>query len=141
VRYLIDTCIISELIAKHPNQSVLDWLNAQPSEDLYLSVITVGEIAKGIHRLPDSRRKSDLIDWLHRDLLMRFADRIQSLNLETMMVWGELVGRLEPQGRPLPLMDSLIAAIALQGSFHLVTRNQKDFDGTGVQTINPFQHQ
>lgn len=138
MNYLLDTCIISELISKQPNQSVLDWLNNQPANNLHLSVITVGELGKGISRLPESKRKSTLRDWLHQDLLIRFSERIQTLDAETMLVWGDLVGKLELQGRSLPLMDSLIAAIALQGSFHLVTRNEKDFDGTGVQILNPF---
>lgn len=86
MKYLIDTCIVSELIAKQPNQSVLDWVNAQPSETLYLAVITIGEIAKGIRKLPESQRKSTLIHWLHQDLSNRFAGRIQNLDAETMLL-------------------------------------------------------
>jgi toxin FitB len=138
VKYLLDTCIISELIAKQPNQSVLDWLDAQPQETLYLSVVTLGEIAKGIRKLPESKRKSILTHWLNQDLPSRFAGRIQSLDVETMLRWGELVGSLEQQARSLPVLDSLIAAIALQGSFYLATRNVKDFDGIGVSIVNPF---
>lgn len=138
MRYLLDTCIISELIAKQPNQTVLDWLEAQSPENLYLSVITIGEIAKGISRLPDSRRKSTLTTWLNQDLVERFTGRIMIIDIATMLRWGELLGQLEKQGRVLPLVDSLIAAIALQGSFHLVTRNEKDFSGTGLAIVNPF---
>ena len=138
MKYLIDTCIVSELIAKQPNQSVLDWVNAQPSETLYLAVITIGEIAKGIRKLPESQRKSTLIHWLHQDLSNRFAGRIQNLDAETMLLRGDLVGSSEQQGRSLPVLDSLIAAIVLQGSFHLVTRNEKDFDGIGIAIVNPF---
>ncbi len=138
MKYLLDTCIVSELIAKQPNQSVLTWLDAQPPETLHLTVVTLGEIAKGIRKLPDSRRKSTLTDWLNQDLPKRFASRIWSLDAETMLRWGELVGSLEQQGRSLPILDSLIAAIALQGSFHLVTRNIKDFDGLRIEMLNPF---
>ncbi len=138
MKYLLDTCVVSELIAKQPNQTVLDWLNTQPNQDLYLSAITIGELVKGIGKLPDSKRKSSLQDWFNDDLLVRFAARILPLDLDAMVLWGLLISRLEPQGRILPLMDSLIAAIALQGTFTLVTRNEKDFAGTGLTIFNPW---
>jgi toxin FitB len=138
MKYLLDTCVVSELIAKQPNQMVLDWLNTQPNQDLYLSAITIGELVKGIGKLPDSKRKSSLQDWFEDDLLVRFAARILPLDLDAMLLWGKLISRLEPQGRILPLMDSLIAAIALQGAFTLVTRNEKDFAGTGLTIFNPW---
>jgi toxin FitB len=139
MNYLLDTCIVSELIAKQPNLTVLNWLDAQISTDLYLSVITIGELTRGIAKLPTSRHKSTLEQWLNAELLLQFSGRIPSLDLATMQRWGNLIGSLEPQGRVLPLMDSLIAAISLQGSFCLVTRNEKDFEGTGVTLINPFK--
>jgi toxin FitB len=138
MKYLLDTCVVSELIAKQPNQTVLDWLNTQPNQDLYLSAITIGELVKGIGKLPNSQRKSNLQNWFDNDLLIRFAARILPLDLDAMVLWGRLISRLEPQGRILPLMDSLIAAIALQGAFTLVTRNEKDFAGTGLTIFNPW---
>ncbi|HLP87484.1 MAG TPA: type II toxin-antitoxin system VapC family toxin [Nostocaceae cyanobacterium] len=136
--YLLDTCLISEIIAKQPNQQVLDWLDAQLPETLYLSVITVGEITKGISKLPTSKRKESLTKWLNEALPIRFENRILGLDTSTMILWGNLVAQLEQNGRPLPVMDSLIAAIALQNSLSLVTRNEKDFAGTGVVIINPW---
>ena len=138
MKYLLDTCVVSELIAKRPNQTVLNWLDAQPQGDLYLTVITLGEITRGICKLPDSKRKSALETWFSTDLLPRFSGRIMLLEVETMLLWGDLVGSLEPRGRVLSLMDSLIAATALQGDFTLVTRNEKDFTGTGLTLFNPF---
>jgi tRNA(fMet)-specific endonuclease VapC len=138
VNYLLDTCLISELVAKQPNQQVVDWLDAQVPETLYLSVITIGEIAKGISKLTASKRKESLTKWLNETLPNRFEHRILTIDVSTMMFWGNLVGQLEQNGRPLPVMDSLIAAIALQNSLSLVTRNENDFAGTGVVIVNPW---
>jgi toxin FitB len=138
MKYLLDTCVVSELISRQPNRTVLRWLDAQPNQDLYLSSITIGELTKGIVKLPDSKRKSSLQRWFDNDLLTRFSARTLPLDLDAMLLWGRLIGTSEPQGRILPLMDSLIAAIALQGSFTLVTRNEKDFAGTGLSIFNPW---
>ncbi|GCL38484.1 MULTISPECIES: type II toxin-antitoxin system VapC family toxin [Sphaerospermopsis] len=136
--YLLDTCLISELVAKQPNQKVLDWVDAQIPETLYLSVITIGEIARGICKLTPSKRKESLTTWLNETLPNRFEHRILTLDVSTMVLWGNLICQLEQNVRPLPAMDSLIAAIALQHSLSLVTRNEKDFAGTGVVIINPW---
>jgi tRNA(fMet)-specific endonuclease VapC len=136
--YLLDTCLISELVAKQPNQKVLDWVDAQVPETLYLSVITIGEIAKGICKLTPSKRKESLTTWLNETLPNRFENRILTLDVSTMVLWGNLICQLEQNGRPLPAMDSLIAAIALQHSLSLVTRNEKDFAGTGLIIVNPW---
>lgn len=136
--YLLDTCLISELVAKQPNQKVLDWVDAQIPETLYLSVITIGEIARGICKLTPSKRKESLTTWLNETLPNRFENRILTLDVSTMVLWGNLIGQLEQNGRPLPAMDSLIAAIALQHALSLVTRNEKDFAGTGVVIVNPW---
>ena len=136
--YLLDTCLISEVVAKQPKQQVLDWLDAQIPETLYLSQITIGEIAKGISKMTASKRKESLITWLNETLPNRFKNRILTLDFPTMILWGNLVGQLEQNGRPLPAIDSLIAAIALQNSLSLVTRNEKDFADTGVVIVNPW---
>ncbi|RCJ17972.1 recombinase [Nostoc minutum NIES-26] len=136
--YLLDTCLISELVVKQPNQQVVDWLDAQEPETLYLSVITIGEIAKGISKLTASKRKESLLTWLNETLPNRFEHRILGIDISTMVLWGNLVGQLELSGRPLPVMDSLIAAIALQHSLTLVTRNENDFAGTRVVIFNPW---
>jgi toxin FitB len=88
--------------------------------------------------MPLSRRRTELEAWLNQVVLVQFQQRIVQIDLATMILWGELTGRLEPQGRMLPTMDSLIAAIALQHSFTLVTRNEKDFAGTGLTIFNPW---
>jgi len=138
MRYLLDTCVISELIAKRPAPQVVAWVDSHDDEDLFLSVITLGEIKRGVARLPDSRRKQQLDQWLEDALLVRFQGRIAAIDTAVMLTWGELVARLEKTGRKLPAIDSLIAAIALQHHLTLVTRNERDFAGTGVEIVNPW---
>ncbi len=138
MNYLLDTNVISELIAKKPHQPVLDWLDAQDPSSIYLSVITVGELQKGIAKLPASTRKDVLQTWLSDDLLSRFQGHILPIDVAVSLVWGELVGQLAHVGRPLAALDSLIAAIALHHRCTLVTRNEHDFIDTGVPVINPW---
>ena len=139
MRYLLDTCVISELIAKRPNPDVVQWIDSLDDGQVYLSVITLGEIKRGIEKLPHSVRKDQLNDWLNDNLIIRFKDRILAIDAPVMLTWGALTARLERQGRTLPAMDSLIASIALYGGYHLVTRNERDFAGTGVDVINPWK--
>lgn len=139
MKYLLDTNVISELVAKQPASKVIDWLDNTDDSLIYLSVITIGEIKKGIERLPDSKHRTKLGDWLRDELLVRFQGHIVSLEIETMLTWGILTTMLEQKGRKLPAMDSLVAAIALQGQFVLVTRNEADFIDTGVTILNPWQ--
>ena len=139
MRYLLDTCVISELVARQPDHGVVRWVDSIDEEGLFLSAITIGEIKKGVERLPDSGRRSALAEWLEDDLLIRFKDRILPIDTQVMLVWGELTADLEKQGRRMPAMDSLIAAIALQGRLDLVTRNEGDFAYSSVVVINPWQ--
>ncbi|MBX0330117.1 type II toxin-antitoxin system VapC family toxin [Oscillochloris sp. ZM17-4] len=138
MNYLLDTNIISELIAKRPSQRVIDWVDARDPDSIYLSVITIGEIQKGIAKLPTSDRRDALQAWLEGDLLARFYGRILPLTTEVLLRWGKLVGELERVGRPLPAIDSLLAALALQHGHALVTRNAGDFADAGVVMINPW---
>ena len=138
MRYLLDTCVISELVALRPNQRVREWIDSIDPEAVYLSVITIGEIRKGIEKLPDSNRKSMLREWLEGELLIRFRGRILPIDLDVMLVWGQMIARLELSGKKMGAMDSLIAGIALHGSLRLVTRNEGDFQHSGVQTLNPW---
>ncbi len=138
MNYLLDTCVISELVARQPNPQVLAWIDSIEEVRLHLSVITLGEIRKGIEKLPDSERRTCLETWLHEELLRRFADRIVLIDAAVMLRWGALTGALEKIGKPVSAMDSLIAAIALHNDFVLVTRNEADFAATGVKVFNPW---
>ncbi len=138
MRYLLDTCVISELVSKKPETAVIDWIDGIDDEYFYLSVITIGEIKKGIEKLPDSERKELLASWLEEDLLSRFQGRILSFETAVMLTWGSLTAKLEQEGKKLAAIDSLIAAIALTNNLTLVTRNIADFQNTGVSLLNPW---
>jgi len=139
MNYLLDTNVISELVAKQPDKQVVKWLDRLDPNTVYLSVITIGEIRKGIEKLLPSKRRDEVQEWLETDLLLRFRGRILAITAEVMLVWGELTGRLEKEGRPIAAIDALIAAVALQGDCRLVTRNEHDFQHTGVTIVNPWK--
>ncbi len=139
MKYLLDTNVISELRSKQPDAHVVTWIDNLDPPAAYLSVITIGEIRKGAEQLPPSRRREELLAWLTGDLLARFSGRILTLDVAAVLTWGELTGRLARTGRPLPALDSLIAALALHHGCTLATRNTDDFIGTGVPVYNPWQ--
>lgn len=139
MNYLLDTCIISELVAKSPNEHVLSWVDGTVDEHIFLSALTIGEVQRGISKLPDSSRKDSLRNWLTTDLLNRFSGRILTLDIEVLLKWGELVARVEKAGRPIPAIDSLFAAQAITYNMIFVTRNIKDFANIGIDLLNPWQ--
>jgi predicted nucleic acid-binding protein len=139
MKFILDTCVISELISKKPKPQVVEFVDGLESDDVFLSVITIGEIIKGIEKLPDSPRKVELRRWLQDDLLARFQGKILPLDTDTIVEWGMLSARVEAIGKPMPAIDSLIAATTLTNKMTLVTRNVSDFDAAGVEIANPWQ--
>jgi len=137
--YLLDTCVVSEFVARQPSEKVVSWLTKLNPETVYLSVVTLGEIQKGIEKLAASKRKESLRSWLKDDLLVRFHDRVLPLETGEMMTWGTLVSRVEAKGAPMPLIDSLIAATALHHDLVVVTRDEDDFAPSGVRLLNPWE--
>jgi len=138
--YLIDTCCISELVKKKPNPNVVKWFSDRDELSMYLSVITFGELRKGIQKLSDSKKKKELNRWVKEDLNRRFKNRVLSINMEEVNKWGEILATAEKAGKPLPAIDSLIAATALVHNLSVVTRNTKDMEGSGVEIINPWNY-
>lgn len=133
--YLIDTNALSELRSKTPDANVVAWFAQRPPATLYLSVLTLGEIGKGVEGAVDTLRRQALTDWLETDLLLFFTGRILNVDAAVTDRWGRMVATA---GRPLPAIDSLLAATALAHDLVLVTRNTKDFAGLTVQVFNPW---
>lgn len=133
--YLIDTNVISELKRKTPDASVTAWFAERPARSLYISVLTLGEVRKGIEQVANDQRRLTLIDWLETELPLFFNGRILNLDAAVADRWGRLIAQA---GRPLPVIDSLLAATALEHDLILVTRNSKDFHNLPVSLFNPW---
>ncbi|HET9030153.1 MAG TPA: type II toxin-antitoxin system VapC family toxin [Candidatus Aquilonibacter sp.] len=136
-RYLLDTCVISDARAQ-ANAGLTAWLAESDAQALYLSVITVGEIAWGIQRLPSGKKRATLEGWLRDDLIGSFAGRLLSVDLDVAATWGRVRASAQRHGNNADSVDTLLAAIAVHHDLILVTRNEKDFAGTGAPVINPW---
>jgi predicted nucleic acid-binding protein len=137
LKYLLDTCLISELVKPTPNKKVIKWLNDIPSTALFLSAITIGEIRKGLTKLPSSKKKETLTVWLNT-LLRDYKERIFSIDLIVAENWGVIQGNAEKTGMPMSSIDSLIAATAHTHNLTLVTRNEDDFVPSQISILNPW---
>ncbi len=136
--YLLDTCAISEMVARTPNQNVLDWFEHQPESTLYLSVVTWGEIQKGIYQLPTGKRRLKLETWLLDELTPVFQGRIIRIDEALMTTWAKMLAGLKTKGLIRSSFDSLIEATALQHNMILVTRNERNFRDSDVSVFNPW---
>jgi predicted nucleic acid-binding protein len=137
--FLIDTNVISETIKPKPEPRVLDWLNSAEESLLYLSVLTLGEIRYGASMIGNGRRRAAIEAWLESALQKRFAGRILPLDAVVAERWGRLRASAARRGKPIPVIDSLLAATALQYDLTLVTRNSGDFRGSEVPLLNPWE--
>ena len=134
--YLIDTNVLSELRKRQPDANVVAWLEERPRQSLHLSVLSLGEIRKGIESVADAAFRQTLTDWLETDLPTYFVGRLLGIDAPVADRWGRVQATA---GRTLPVIDGLLAATALQHDLTLVTRNVKDFAGLGVPLIDPWQ--
>ncbi len=137
--FLLDTNIISELIKPKPAAKLTEWVESADEDLLYLSVLTVGEIRKGIVAIEQGRRRVALQSWLETDLKPRFSGRVLPIDEATADRWGAITGEAASQGITVPVVDALLAATALQHNLTLVTRNTKNFAGTSVPAFNPWE--
>jgi toxin FitB len=136
VSYLVDTNVFSELVKGQPNAKIVAWLRENENA-LYVSTITIGEIRRGIERLPSGRRKTQLRAWLVA-LCDCMKGRVLSFNTSTAHVWGQLKAKWDRAGITIPSLDSQLAATAQRHQLTVVTRNIRDFAKTGVKLLNPL---
>ncbi len=140
MKYLLDTCIISELIKKSPSSKLIKWFSTIDENQLFISVLTIGEIHKGIEKLPGSKKKNKLHKWVNHDLKERFKNRILDFDLKSATIWGKTQAHSEMQGKSMPAIDGQIAATGIRYDLTVVTRNIKDMEISGVMLFNPWDH-
>jgi predicted nucleic acid-binding protein len=139
VNHLLDTCALCDPAYPKPNAGLRKWYAANPEAGMYVSVLSIGEIRKGLVRLGDSKKAARIGAWLDHDLMLRFDQRLLPVDVEICNRWGTMCAELLRRGRPTPVMDGLIAATAKVHGLALVTRNVKDFSAFDIQLINPWQ--
>lgn len=139
MNYLLDTCVISELVKPAADEKVTSWISNGFEETIHLSVITIGEIQKGITKLPASAKKRQLQRWLDNDLIERFENRIVPIDQKVARMWGKILAQAEKKGRQLPAIDGLIAATGLAYNMTVVTRNVSDMQVDGLSVFNPWE--
>lgn len=135
MKYLLDTNVLSELFKKQPEPKVSGWLKEAEQDSLFLSVLTLGEIRKGIEKMEQGSRKARLVQFLEKEVPAQFEERILPVDLEVAETWGLLEAHA---GRPLPTVDALLAATALTHNLTLVTRNTQDFSFSRLKLLNPW---
>jgi predicted nucleic acid-binding protein len=135
VSYLLDTNVVSEVVRSRPNERVLEWLRSVPDSALHMSVLTLGELRSGIERLGATARRERLRVWMEQDLQAWFEHRLIPVDASIAERWGKLVAEAR---RPVPAVDSLLAATALVHGLRLVTRNVDDFRFDQLEVLNPW---
>ena len=136
---LLDTNVISEPQRRAPNPRVLDWLDAQALETLYLSAITVAELRAGVALMPPGKRRDSLNTYLESHLLAMFANRVLDFDLSCTQAYAELLAKSRAAGSTVQTADAFIAAVALAHGFYVATRDTKPFEAVGVKVINPWE--
>lgn len=137
---ILDTNILSELVRPHPDERMMAWSAGFTNEDFSLTAITVGELLYGLNLLPDGKRKQTLVHLITRELAP-FADRILPFDAAAATHYARIKTARRESGRPISEQDAMIAAIARSHGAAVATRNIKDFEGTNVTVINPWDHQ
>ncbi|MCI5135758.1 MAG: type II toxin-antitoxin system VapC family toxin [Candidatus Electrothrix sp. AW2] len=138
MNYLLDTCVISELVKPRPNTAVTDWLARIPADRLFLCSLTIGELKRGITRLTDSKKKNRLMMWLET-LLADYGDRILPVDRAVAEAWGIMQARAEDSGQRMSIIDGYIAATASAYQMTVVTRNEEDFSPSHQAILNPWK--
>jgi predicted nucleic acid-binding protein len=132
--------VLSELVKSAPDLHVIQWFEARKAHELCISAMTWGELQRGVTRLPESKRRSELTQWLQQ-LEIGFENRILAFDQNISKVWAHMTVQAETQGKSVAAFDSIIAATARAHECKLVTRNVRDFANTGIDVFNPWQDQ
>lgn len=138
MRLLLDTNVLSEVTKPRPESCVLEWLDGLDEDRSFVSVVSIAEIRRGVALMDKGRKRDALDEWLARDLPQRFEHRVIPVDERVAMAWGDLMGEAKRSGRGLSSMDGLIAATAMAHDLILATRNIRDFEGFGIDLIDPW---
>jgi toxin FitB len=139
MKFLLDTCVISEIIKSQPNEKVVTWMQENDEDSMYLSVLTFGEIEKGIEKAANLEKKKTLQTWVENVLKERFKHRILEIDMAVVTRWGKEQGKAELAGKPMPAIDGLIAVSGLVHNCTVVTRNVSDMQQCDVELLNPWE--
>lgn len=138
MRLLLDTNVLSEVTKPRPEGRVLEWLDGLDEDRTLISVVSIAEIRRGVALMDNGRKRDALVEWLARDLPQRFERRVIPVDERVALAWGDLMGGAKRSGRGMSSMDGLIAATAIAHDLALATRNTKDFEGFGIELIDPW---
>jgi hypothetical protein len=138
VKYLLDTCVLSELTRPRPSESVVRWLGHAGDDTLAISVLTLGELEKGVRRLGAGDRRRSLELWLG-EICGSYAERVLEVSVEIAIEWGRIAAKSEGRGAPLPVVDALLGATAIVHGLTVVTRHTPDIGRTGAKTLDPWK--
>lgn len=137
--FLLDTNVLAEGLRPRPDPLVARWLAETDDRQFHVSVISLGEIRKGITLLPAGAKRTRLDAWMNTDLKFRLSDRILPVTSAIAEIWGALVAKAQLAGRPIPAIDALLAATAVHHGLVVVTRNVADLRPAGAQWLNPWE--
>ncbi len=136
--YLLDTCIIADLISDSPTPELVAWIDTQPEEMIYLSVVTLAEIKNTVDQVKKTQLRSDLNEWIVNDLLVRFNDRISEIDINVTLKLGEITAKFQNAGLNYSIVDALNLAIAIANDHTFVTYHVSDFEKSGARLFNPY---
>jgi predicted nucleic acid-binding protein len=138
MNYLLDTCVLAEFSRRKPASKLMRWMDGIAEESLYISSVTIGELQRSIEALPDSQRKNDLMVWLNEGLKERLKEHILPLETVTFTLWGSLTSWKEQDGKPMGVIETLIAATALRHNLTIVTNQPEAYLRCGAHVVNPW---
>jgi predicted nucleic acid-binding protein len=138
MRLILDTNVLSEVTKPRPAEGVLNWLHGLDEDRTFISIVSIAEIRRGVALMDNGRKRDALDEWLTQDLPQRFDNRIIPVEGSVALSWGDLMALAKRSGRGLASMDGLIAATAIAHDLTLATRNTKDFEGFGIDIVDPW---